>query len=191
MIEKKYFTPQSSRIKEFIRTYLLSFPLFQTKSAGEKVLDLGCGWGFYFKINPKANGIDFNPHCVKYLKGLGYKVFEGDIRNRFLFKDNSFKWVIAHDVLEHFALSEVEKIFSEVKRVLELNGYFLILIPNKKGYNSGSKLNTGHKHFITIREILSIAKESFIIRKHFFYPFPKSIGDYFTHNKEVIILKNK
>ncbi|MDD5145563.1 MAG: class I SAM-dependent methyltransferase [Candidatus Pacebacteria bacterium] len=189
MPEQKYFTPKQSKIKELIRIHFLSSPLFKTKGAKEKVLDLGCGWGFYFKINPRACGIDFNPDCVAYLKDLGYKVFEGDIREKLPFPDNFFKWVISHDVLEHFELKDAEKIFDEVFRILETGAFFLILIPNQKGYISGLKLNTGHKHFISFQEILDITKGRFVPQKHFFYPLPKKIGNYFTHNKEVIVLK--
>jgi len=188
-VKKNYSNAKSSKIREFIKIHFLSSPLFQTKSANEKVLDLGCGWGFYFKINPNAYGIDADENCVNYLKNLGYKIIQGDIRNQIPFKNNHFKWVICHDVLEHFELNEVEKIFPEIHRILESNGCFFILIPNQKGYEFGCRTNVGHKHFINLQEILSIAKENFILQKSFFYPFPKIIGDYFTHNKEIIILK--
>lgn len=188
-LEKNYSNPKSSKIREFIRIYFLSSPLWKTKKFKDKVLDLGCGWGFYFKINPSAYGIDLDERCIKHLKSLGHRVIKEDIRKRLLFKDNFFKRVIAHDVLEHFELNEVEKIFLQVHQVLEPNGSFLILTPNRKGYDFGCKLNRGHKHFITFQEILFMAKEKFALQKHFFYPLPKIIGDYFTHNKEVIILK--
>ena len=189
MAGKNASNPKSPRFKEFIRRKFLSFPLWETKADGKKVLDLGCGWGFYFKINPDAYGIDFDEHCVRYLKNQKYKAVKGDIRKRLPFKSNFFRKVIAHDVLEHFELNDVKKIFLEVSRILEKNGLFLILIPNQKGYNLGLKSNVGHKHFITFKEILNIAKKKFILEKHFFSPLPKIIGDYFNHNKELIILK--
>lgn len=181
--------PKSPKIKEFIRTFFLSFPLFQTRAAGEKVLDLGCGWGFYFKINPRAYGIDVDKKCIEYLKKFEYKVVEGNIKKRLPFGDNSFKWVIAHDVLEHFELEEVKKIFSETCRILEPGGCFLILIPNQKGFKFGLKKEVGHKHFIVPKEIFLIAKRNFVIKNHYSHPLPRFIGNYFTHNKEVIILK--
>lgn len=188
-VEKKYSNPRSSKIREFIRIHFLSSPFFQTKSANEKVLDLGCGWGFYFKINPNAYGIDFDENCLKYLRSLRYKVVKGDIRKRFPFKDNFFRWVIAHDVLEHFQLEKTKKIFEEVYRVLQIGGNFLILVPNKKGFDFGRRLNRGHKHFITPKEIIFITRNNFSLQKHFPYPFPRVIGSHFTHNKEVLILK--
>ena len=186
---KTYSNPKSSKFRELLR-FLIEYPFFfKTKYSGEKVLDLGCGWGFYFKINPKAYGIDIDNNCIKYLKKLNYKVIKGDITKNLPFKDNFFKWVISHDALEHFELKDIRKIFLGVQRVLEKNGNFLILNPNRKGYNYGCKNNVGHKHFVTFQDILTIAKDNFIVIKHFFYPFPRLIGNYFTQNKEVIILK--
>lgn len=188
---KKYSNPKSSKIREFIRIHFLSSPLWKTKKSKDKVLDLGCGWGFYFKINPKAYGVDTDERCVRYLKIFGYKVIKGDIRKQLLFKDNFFKWVIANDVLEHFELEEVKKIFSEAYRILEPDGCFLILIPNQKGFKFGLKTRVGHKHFVIPKEIFLIAKRNFVIKKHYSYPLPRFIGNYFTHNKEVIILRKR
>ena len=185
----KYNNPKSSKIREFIRVYFLSYPLLQTKKAGEKVLDLGCGWGFYFKINPKAQGIDSDIRCVKELEARGYKAVKGDITSKLPFPNSSFFWIIAHDVLEHFSINKSKSIFKEAYRVLSDSGYFLILTPNLKGYSSGIKRKVGHKHFVTKKDILSLSKDKFAVQKHFFYPLPKIIGRYFNHNKEVFLLK--
>lgn len=186
---EKIYTKKSSNVKEFLRIYFLSFPLWQTKRFKERVLDLGCGWGFYFKINPFAYGIDFNANCVRYLKSLGYKVIQEDIRNQLSFRGDFFKCVICHDVLEHMELKDIEKIFLRVHDILEPQGIFLILIPNRKGFEYGLKLNVGHKYFITPEEIFLITKGKFAVEKHYSYPLPRFVGRYFAHNKEVIILK--
>lgn len=180
---------KSSKLREFIKIYFLSHPLLQTKTAGEKVLDLGCGWGFYFKINSKAYGIDSDTNCIKNLKSKNYKVVEGNIASNLPFPNSSFDWIIAHDVLEHFAINELEIIFKEAYRVLSNNGHFLILVPNLKGYNLGIRKNVGHRHFVTKKDISFLSNKKFIIQKHFPHPFPRFIGKYFAHNKEVFLLK--
>jgi 2-polyprenyl-3-methyl-5-hydroxy-6-metoxy-1,4-benzoquinol methylase len=54
---QNYNNPKSSKIKKFIKINFLSTPLKATRFYKEKVLDLGCGWGFYFDINPLACGM--------------------------------------------------------------------------------------------------------------------------------------
>ncbi|MBU1888392.1 MAG: class I SAM-dependent methyltransferase, partial [Candidatus Omnitrophica bacterium] len=125
----------------------------RTRKFKNKVLDLGCGRGFYFKINPFACGIDFDVDCVRSLKNKGYRVIYGDIRNELPFKDNFFKYVICHDVLEHLEKREIEKVFVRVCRILEHGGIFLVLTPNRKGFEYGLRLNAGHRYFITPEEI--------------------------------------
>lgn len=186
---ENYNNLKSSKIKRAIKLLFLSKPLRKTKESNEKVLDLGCGWGFYFKINPRAHGIDCDKDCISFLQKSGYKAILGDITKQLPFEDNYFKWIIAHDVFEHFELSDVKNIFKEVARILEPGGKVLILSPNKKGYDLGIKMMVGHKHFITRGEIAKIGSQGFIEETHYFYPFPNPIGDLFSHNKEVIILK--
>lgn len=176
-------------IKEFFRTCFSSAPLLRTRKFKNKVLDLGCGRGFYFKINPFACGIDFDVDCVRSLKNKGYRVIYGDIRNELPFKDNFFKYVICHDVLEHLEKREIEKVFVRVCRILEHGGIFLVLTPNRKGFEYGLRLNAGHRYFITPEEIFLMANGKFTLERHFSYPLPRFIGNHFTHNKEVIVLR--
>jgi ubiquinone/menaquinone biosynthesis C-methylase UbiE len=180
---------KSSEFKRFIKINFLSLPLFFTKKNKERVLDLGCGWGFYFKINPLAYGIDANEESIKYLKKRKYNAVLGDITKRLPFKDNQFQFIICHDILEHFYLSDVAKIFVEMKRILDKGGEIIIISPNKKGYDLGLKTNAGHKHFIRLNEILNIANPNLILKKHYFFPFTQKIGDFFSHNKEFIFLE--
>ena len=177
------------KIKEFLRLYLASFLLRDTKKFKDKVLDLGCGRGFYFKINPLAYGVDVDAKCITYLQDKGHKVIQKDIRKELPFSSNFFKCVICHDVLEHLELEEIKNVFLSVYKILETKGIFLILIPNLKGFEYGLKTNVSHKYFITPKEIFSISKGIFLIEKHCSYPLPRFIGNYFTHNKELIILK--
>jgi len=189
MIEKNYINPKSSSIRIFIRKNFLSPYLFKTKKEAEKVLDLGCGWGFYFNINPKAYGIDIDKDCAEYLQKRGFKVVSGDISKKLPFDNEFFKTVIAHDVLEHFELKESQKIIKEAARVLEKNGLFIIAIPNKRGYFWGVEENAGHKHFINLNEILEAGKENFTLEKSYYFPLPKIISNLFIHNKQIIILR--
>ena len=177
-----------STFREWFRIYFLSGHLRKTGKYRD-VLDLCCGWGFYFKINPNARGIDLDRTCVEYLVGQGYNVRQGDITAGLPFPDDAFDLVLTHDALEHFSLVKVKKIFENVHRILRKDGTFMNIIPNRKGYEYGLKTDCGHRHFITAKEIQDIAGKQFIVVKSYPYPFPRIIGQYFTHNKEVVILR--
>ncbi len=181
-------TQRSSRVREFIRARFLSGPLLQTKPFGERVLDLGCGWGFYFKINPDARGVDLDDACLAHLCSNGFKVIKGDLLDSLPFNNGYFEWVVCHDVLEHFELNQVETILREVHRVLRPGGALLVLTPNRKGYDFGCRTGAGHRHFITPDEILGLSRQLFVLRCRYTYPLPRTVGQFFTHNKEVVIL---
>ena len=155
------------------------------------VLDLCCGWGFYFKINPKAWGIDWDGACIEHLLQQGYNVKRCNVVEELPFSDNTFDLVLTHDALEHFTHEEVKKIFKNVYRLLKKDGQFMNIIPNRKGYKYGVEIQAGHKNFITPEEIIEIAGSQFVLVKTYAYPLPRSIGRYFTHNKEVVILQKK
>ena len=92
------------------------------------------------------------------------------------------------DVLEHFELEEITPIFRNVWRVLKPGGRFLNIVPNKKGYDYGLRINAGHKHFVTVEEIASVAKNTgFRLIEHYPSPFPRPFDKLFTHNKIVTI----
>lgn len=182
-------TQRSSKLREWLRTKLLSKPLKDITDKDKKILDLGCGWGIYFKINSNAWGIDIDKKCIDYLRSRNYKVVQGNLLGSLPFESDFFDVVICHDVLEHFELDETKTIFYEVHRILKKRGVFLIIIPNRKGYEFGLRINAGHKHFINLDEIRAISKDSFILRKHHYYPLPKLLGSLFTHNKEIIRLE--
>ena len=183
-----YGVKKSGSFREWFRVRFLSGYLQKTRKY-RNVIDLCCGWGFYFKINPNACGIDLDRTCVEYLTGQGYNVKQGDITAGLPFPDATFDLVITHDALEHFNLTEVKGIFEHVYRILKKGGEFMNIIPNKKGYEYGIKTDCGHKHFITPGIIQDIVGRKFIVVKSYPYPLPRIIGQYFTHNKEVVILR--
>ena len=183
-----YSTKRPGSFREWFRVRFLSGHLKKTGKHHD-VLDLCCGWGFYFKINPNAWGVDLDADCIEYLLRRGYKVKQGNVIEALPFSDSTFDLVITHDALEHFTLIEVKKIFENVHRILRKDGKFMNIIPNRKGYEYGIKTDCGHKHFITPGIIQDIVGRKFIVVKSYPYPLPRIIGQYFTHNKEVVILR--
>lgn len=188
-MKNKPATIRSTGIRNFIRMHFLGKPLYETKIYNSLVLDISCGWGMYFKINPYATGIDLDDNCIDFLQKQGYKAIKGDILKTLPFNDEQFKCAIAQDVLEHFELAEAEIIMNETHRILQKRGLFLIVIPNKRGFEYGLKRNVGHKHYIVPKEVVKLGENKFILKKCYSYPFSGLLGILFTHNKEVLVLE--
>jgi SAM-dependent methyltransferase len=175
-------------LRKLVRTYLLERTLWRLPRDGS-VLDLCCGYGFYFVINPRAAGIDADPRAVEQLSRRGHDVRLGNVLDGLPYPDARFSWVVAHDVLEHFAFGELEKLVPEVHRVLEPGGRFLILVPNRKGFEYGVRMKAGHRLFVTEREVRELARGRFEVEASYPEPLPRWLGRHFTHNKEVFRLR--
>jgi len=104
----------------------------------EKVLEIGCGRGFYLKtlktVWPGLNitGIDVNQKYLdkarNFLEGLDVKLIVGDA-TKLPFKNQTFDRIIASEVLEH--IPNDQKAIYEMHRVLKPGGIVLITVPNK------------------------------------------------------------
>lgn len=103
--------------------------------SGEKILDLGCGYGFftdYFRnIGADAIGIDGSEKMIELARDryprTAFSVM--DIRKPFAFADNLFDIVFSNQVL--MDIEDVEFVFSECKRILKAGGilYYSIVHP--------------------------------------------------------------
>lgn len=177
-------TLRTSRLKEQLRIFLSGY--LRDIPRHERTLDLGCGWGFSFRINPGFYGIDIDDECVRYCRQQGYKVVKGNLLDPLPFRDGFFDNVFTHDVLEHFELEEVSVIFRNVRSVLRSGGIFMNVIPNRKGYEFGLRINAGHKHFIVPEEIEYVAtREGYKFVRCYSAPVPQFLNELFTHAKYV------
>lgn len=104
---------------------------------GERVLEVGCGRGFYEKAvtkiyrGVKIVGVDQNEKYLKMAKqemGKGAVFLCGNAENLPL-GNESFQWVICSEVLEH--IRDDEKAISEIKRVLTPGGKVMVSVPHK------------------------------------------------------------
>lgn len=109
------------------------------------LLDVGCGIG-YFTIpaakvikNNKVIGIDIMPEILDYAKeraeGISNIEFKESKEYSFPVEDNSVKYVLISNVIHE--VEDKIKYFNEVKRVLEKDGYFLIIDWDKKEMEMG------------------------------------------------------
>lgn len=105
---------------------------------GKKVLEIGCGGAqcgiFMAKKGAKVTGIDISNEQLKFAKKLAEKnkvnieLHQGDIINLKKIKSNSQDIVFTAWAL-HF-VSNLEKCFKEVYRVLKKNGTFVLSMPH-------------------------------------------------------------
>jgi len=105
---------------------------------GEKILDIGCGEGFYSMIfdqlyDCEVIAVDYDSEILSLARkrlGDSQKVTleQGDIIN-LRFPDNYFDKIVCTEVLEH--IEEDEKAIKELYRVLKPGGTIAITVPNK------------------------------------------------------------
>jgi SAM-dependent methyltransferase len=176
-----------NRLSKWIRSRFLS-PYLRNLPPHEKTLDVGCGWGFSFSINPNFYGVEIDQESVDYCQRQGWNVTRGDLLAPLQFPDGFFDNAFSHDVLEHFELHEVEKIFRGVHKVLRAGGQFMNVIPNRKGYDWGLTVDIGHKHFIIPFEIEQIAKKTgFSYAGFYSAPVPAFMNAWFKDAKFVTL----
>jgi 2-polyprenyl-6-hydroxyphenyl methylase / 3-demethylubiquinone-9 3-methyltransferase len=105
---------------------------------GVKVLDCGCGRGFYLKVvsvafpDLKLYGTDLNNNYLttaqKTIANKDVKLSVGNAED-LSFNENYFDAVIASEILEH--VENDGKVLEEIKRILKPNGIAMITVPNK------------------------------------------------------------
>jgi SAM-dependent methyltransferase len=176
-------TPLREKVKILLEKTARSIP------KTSRVLDFGCGYGFYFKINPLALGVDGDPNCVDLInsKFQEPKVKLANFLEKLPYPEDQFSYVLAHDVFEHFHLDELKFIVQEIHRILETKGKLVVWVPNEKGFYFS--MHAGHKLYVTEKEIFEIAEGFFNVQKSYPEPLPRFIGKYFAHNKEVFVLE--
>jgi len=104
----------------------------------EKVLEIGCGRGFYLKtlidIWPMLEvvGVDLNERYLslakKFIRNDKVKLLKADATN-LPFANKTFDRIIASEVLEH--IRDDEKAISEMYRVLRPGGIAIVTVPNR------------------------------------------------------------
>lgn len=184
--------------REIIAEWLL--PLIRdNKSRSIRILDIGCGNGEdlsniqknIFNKSIKLYGIEvYKPYKdqAEY-KNINVNLLDIE-RQKLPFADQFFDFVIANQVLEH--TKEIFFICSEVARVLKIDGYFLVGVPNLASFHNRFLLMFGKQPScieLISAHIRGFTKDGFIrfITKNYyfnvlkfagsnFYPFPPIIS---------------
>lgn len=113
---KEYFDKHRNNAgyKPSLRTFLNEVMKYHPK----RVLDVGCGHGhlveILLRIGVDAIGLDISEYAGEMIPGERFVV--ADV-NEIPFEDNSFDVVCSKGVLEHIPEEEIERVYSEMKRV--------------------------------------------------------------------------
>ena len=138
-VAKKYADDQEQ--SEFVESNKRVVKSRFQNISGLKVLDLGCGYGYYTdyfqNIGAEVLGVDGSSKMIEIAKNrypnCSFDIC--DITESFPFEDESFDLVFCNQVL--MDVESVEKVFSECYRILKPNGVFYYSIVHPAFYDSG------------------------------------------------------
>jgi cyclopropane-fatty-acyl-phospholipid synthase len=105
-------------------------------SAGDKVLDIGCGWGGFAKYAAETRGCSVTgvsisteqiAYAREYTSGLPVKIIEADYRDLpEMYGGQHFDKVLICGMLEHVGYKNYRNIFSIIHHLLKDEGKFLL-----------------------------------------------------------------
>ena len=125
------------------RPFLYSFWMRKLKKLlpdEARVLDIGCCTGYFLRhIEKRFNvfGMDISKIAIREAKNRTRAALSVGDAQELPFGNNSFKAIIAFDIVEH--LNNCEAFFSQVHRILNDRGYLIFSTPNPESLGSRLK----------------------------------------------------
>lgn len=123
-VEEKYwwFVGQNLLVEKFLKQ-------FYADGKKYSFLDVGCGTGITLSILSKhgeAKGIDIAEQAIHFCRKRGFKITKSDVMD-IKFADNSFDAVTSLGVFYHKGVSDDQKGFQDIYRVLKPGGRIFFL----------------------------------------------------------------
>lgn len=115
-----------------IKAILRSFVLQHSNKKKIKILDFGCGEGIFSNIfrdekNISYIGVDKCFDCLHFAKML-YRSNSYIVSSEILsFKNKIFDFIFLNSVLHHMKHNEIDRLLSEIKRVLNEDGFLIVV----------------------------------------------------------------
>lgn len=133
LFSKYKFTPERQRVFNF---YLRLIK--KRKKNIERVLDIGCAYGYLLKVLEKENvpelyGIDISGEALSQARQFCGKASYTNIdlsQKKSDFPDSFFDVITAVDLIEH--IEDTQKFLAEVNRILKPEGLVFFITPNPR-----------------------------------------------------------
>ena len=130
--EKTWLDTYSSFKEKMNLNYIEKLRFFENKIHGRKILDVGCGCGFFLSVAKKGGwdtvGVDISQPATDYAKNiLGLEVLHSTVSET-NFPNDYFDLITMWDVLEH--LDNPSGVMNELRRILKPKGLLVIETPN-------------------------------------------------------------
>lgn len=159
----------------------------------DKNLDIACGTGRF--LNYAGYGIDISPEMIKIATGKfpKKKVQVGNAA-QLPFENDFFENAHTFHLFMHLKMDQIEKILSEVNRVLVKGGYFIFDIPSRKrrkitNYKADSWHGANHLDHMSVLQMTRKHWEIIAYRGIAFLPIhriPKKIRKHFIRFDELM-----
>ncbi len=135
---ESYYPEESLSPPAFVQTRMEEITAkFSPHRLTNRLLDIGCGAGNLLQAARKngwdAQGLDVSANAVKHVSGLGFEVFQGELRDARL-PAQHFDVITAAEILEH--LPEPRLLVQEVLRLLRPGGLFWTTTPHAHGLSA-------------------------------------------------------
>jgi 2-polyprenyl-3-methyl-5-hydroxy-6-metoxy-1,4-benzoquinol methylase len=117
------------------------------KDSNARVLDIGCASGeFTLKVGgvigtKRLHGMDIDEYSVEQAREKEIEAIVHDANAEFPYEDDSFDVVVSNQVLEH--LHNTDGFFSEVRRILNSEGYAVISTANLTSFHNLAFMDLG------------------------------------------------
>lgn len=129
------------KLYDIVRNYTIRWKLKVLKQyhQGGRLLDLGCGLGYFLNGVKKdgifnADGADVSDEAIQFVKEtFGYPVMqESELKN---VANDSYELITQWHVLEH--VHRLQERMQELKRILAPNGTMFLAVPNSASFDAG------------------------------------------------------
>ena len=108
----------------------------QVIKKGDKVLDIGCGSGFFLEeikaITANLHGLEFNPKAVEECKRKNIEIHSSDLKDLSKLYGEEFDVITFFQVLEH--VPDFHSFIENSIKLLKPNGKLVIAVPNNNPY---------------------------------------------------------